>query len=409
MNYLIIINTKYPYKSGETFLESEIRETASEFDKIIIYPIDILTKDKQTRNLPSNNIETVPFEHYSFTLTKGIAAVKAVLTMFKFKSKTFAYKFYDSYFEQHSIDQAKKIIKKLKQIDFKQEDTVILYSYWFYTGARIGIELKKYFDGKVAKVTVISRAHRFDVYEFENDKNYLPRREFLLENSDKVYVCSEDGERYLKAKYQSFVNKIKTSRLGTYDHGYRGVKSRSVFEIVTCSRVTEIKRLSHIVEALSILDKKNYNFKWNHIGDGPLFDEVKGQTEKSLHKNKYEFLGRKANKDVYEYYSNNDINLFLNVSTSEGLPVSIMEAISFGIPVIATDVGGTSEIIMNDKNGYLLNKDFETDDLVNLIMHIMDMSDVHYKRICNESRTIWENWFDAKKNYVDFVKNIKSL
>ncbi|NJK95527.1 MAG: glycosyltransferase [Bacteroidales bacterium] len=46
--------------------------------------------------------------------------------------------------------------------------------------------------------------------------------------------------------------------------------------------------------------------------------------------------------------------MFLNTSLSEGVPVSVMEALSFGLPVIATDVGGTGELI-NDEVGMLIN------------------------------------------------------
>ncbi len=47
-----------------------------------------------------------------------------------------------------------------------------------------------------------------------------------------------------------------------------------------------------------------------------------------------------SNAEVFQFYRDNKVDLFVNASTSEGLPVSIMEAISFGIPSIATNVGG---------------------------------------------------------------------
>ena len=48
---------------------------------------------------------------------------------------------------------------------------------------------------------------------------------------------------------------------------------------------------------------------------------------------------------MLDYYKNNIIDIFINLSASEGIPVSIMDAISFGIPCIATNVGGTGEIV----------------------------------------------------------------
>ena len=53
-------------------------------------------------------------------------------------------------------------------------------------------------------------------------------------------------------------------------------------------------------------------------------------------------MGRMKNKDIYSLYEKEKPDLFINLSSSEGIPVSIMEAMSFGIPVISTDVGGTT-------------------------------------------------------------------
>ena len=58
-----------------------------------------------------------------------------------------------------------------------------------------------------------------------------------------------------------------------------------------------------------------------------------------------------SNSDVKQLYMMNDFDLFVNMSLSEGIPVSIMEAISFGIPIIATNVGGNAEIV-NDETQY---------------------------------------------------------
>lgn len=49
-----------------------------------------------------------------------------------------------------------------------------------------------------------------------------------------------------------------------------------------------------------------------------------------------------GNQLVYDFYRNNDVDVFVNLSESEGIPVSIIETISFGVPVVATDVGGNS-------------------------------------------------------------------
>ena len=66
------------------------------------------------------------------------------------------------------------------------------------------------------------------------------------------------------------------------------------------------------------------------------------------------FMGYVPNVEIMQFMEESNVDVFINLSTSEGVPVSIMEAQSYGIPVIATNVGGTGEIIDKD-NGILLS------------------------------------------------------
>lgn len=75
-------------------------------------------------------------------------------------------------------------------------------------------------------------------------------------------------------------------------------------------------------------------------------DEIKKMAKDKLRDNiQYEFKGNVSNTELMKQYQDKNYYVFVNVSSSEGIPVSIMEATSFGIPCIATDAGGTKEII----------------------------------------------------------------
>lgn len=115
----------------------------------------------------------------------------------------------------------------------------------------------------------------------------------------------------------------------------------------------------------------------------------------------YKFVGFLPNIEVYEFYKINKIDVFINVSDSEGIPVSIMEAMSFGIPVIATNVGGVSEIV-DDETGILLEKDFTIGDAIEALNRILEFkSEEERIRI---KRKLYEK-FDAEKNYKEFIEN----
>ena len=80
-----------------------------------------------------------------------------------------------------------------------------------------------------------------------------------------------------------------------------------------------------------------------------------------------------------------------------------MEAISFGIPCIVTNVGGNGEIIHDKKNGYLLDKNFRAQELAELIKRFIEMSEEEYTDLCNNARIFWEKEYSATKNYKKFV------
>ena len=102
---------------------------------------------------------------------------------------------------------------------------------------------------------------------------------------------------------------------------------------------------------------------------------------------------------MIEHYLHHPVDIFVNVSASEGLPVSIMEAISFNIPVIATNVGGTSEII-TPESGILLEANFQSQELADKIILVYKNKE-HF-----QPRKLWEEKFDAEKNYTQFIEHI---
>lgn len=116
----------------------------------------------------------------------------------------------------------------------------------------------------------------------------------------------------------------------------------------------------------------------------------------------YKFLGNVPNNQIIDFYKQNNIDCFITTSESEGLPVSIMEAESSGIPIIATDVGGISEMIAN--NGILLPANPTREDVAEAIIKIMQSSSHDKRNMSNSSRLIWEKYFDAEKNAKKFIE-----
>ena len=83
-----------------------------------------------------------------------------------------------------------------------------------------------------------------------------------------------------------------------------------------------------------------------------------------------------------------------------------MEAASFGIPIIATDVGGTKEAVIDGTNGFLLPADLNPDVLFAKLLFLKELPEAEYTRFCENSRKIWAEKFNASQNYMNFYEEI---
>ena len=155
---------------------------------------------------------------------------------------------------------------------------------------------------------------------------------------------------------------------------------------------------------------EDIEFEWYHIGGGPLFEQVTNMASEKLNRKnqKFNFLGQLPLIEVHEYYKHHDLSVFINCSDTEGIPVSIMEAMSYGIPVIARDIGGNSEIVGND-TGLLLDADENPHKLKEAIQFIYSMSDESYFQLRENARKKIEISFNAEKQFTSYFTALKNL
>jgi oligosaccharide repeat unit polymerase len=407
---LVLINSCFPYDKGESFLENEI-PFADGFDKIYLFPCQV--ENDQTKRIVSNDkIQIIPLKKVT---GKGRKLLQSMICLFhpKFwkelrflmqngKMNFRTVKFLLS-FMQTGMSSTQKIKRQLQKDGFSEESNIVFYSYWMFYHAFAAVSLKKQFPNSKA----VSRCHGFDLYEYRNPDHYIPFRQYIIENLDTIFSISEDGKNYIESSYPNFRKNIVVSRLGTMDYGVRTIDTiSSPFRIISCSWISPVKRVWKIVDALSQI--RDIEIEWTHVGSGQQFESLKKYANKKLGPNIHAvFLGAVSNLDLMRLYQQNDYHLFVNVSESEGIPVSIMEAMSFGIPVVATNVGGVGEIVFDGKSGILIDKDFDNQDLVNAIRDFATMDISVYDAYRNNTRKCWEKKFNAARNFTEFYKILR--
>ena len=293
----------------------------------------------------------------------------------------------------------------------KAGDSIYTLATWFASEAITIARLHRRFPVK----RTVSFAHSFEI---DPDKNrYVAQsfNDFKHQNIDEVHYISHlmkdiyyNTARNLNIK-EKYDHKAYFTYLGSikYYEGISTASSDNVFRIVSCSGVTSVKRLHLIVEALNNW-QCDTQIEWTHIGGGPLFDKLKSDIAILMHNNprvSVNMLGWKTNKEVQKYYSENTVDLFINVSEAEGLPVSIMEAMSYGIPCLATDVGGTSEIV-TDSTGILISKNSDGIEILNELNNFIRLDLSKRKQYRDAAYKIWTRLFDAKVTMAQFFAHI---
>ena len=128
--------------------------------------------------------------------------------------------------------------------------------------------------------------------------------------------------------------------------------SNDAMVITFVGRLIYAKGVQDLISAFSRIKDTAPEIKLLIVGDGPYRAELEKLAHQTDCHSSILFLGQKNQAELIEILSTTDI--FVNPSYSEGLPTSVMEAASIGLPIIATDVGGTREIITTDKTGILV-------------------------------------------------------
>jgi len=412
---LILLTAGFPYGADEPFLESELPCLADKFDKIFIFAVDAPPGSPATRPLPPN-AQGFPLARYGKKVSRALdlarAAVRPPVNDSAYRqerrevSSGFNQRLFLAYFEARSIRIAAQCRSILDGLGLDGFDTVVIYSYWLFVTARAGSLLAEALKPRFGTLRFYTRAHGYDIYDFRNALGYLPMRGRLLGAADAVFPCSDHGRRYLSEKYPAFSGKIRTSYLGTPDYGLGPANPEGVFHIVSCSRLVALKRVERILSSLALLKNSGLKLQWTHIGGGKSLENLKKRASSSLSFMECRFTGNVPNSGVFRFYMDNPVSLFINVSSSEGLPVSIMEAASFGIPAIATDVGGTSEIVLDGVTGKLLSPDFSDADLAAAIADFAAMPAADYSQMKESTRAAWQAKFDAAANYAAFSSMI---
>jgi glycosyltransferase involved in cell wall biosynthesis len=416
MKSLVLITSHFPFGTGESFIEQEIKYLSQNFKKIILISQDV--SGEKSRETPEN---VTVYRYNTSTSLKGFLQLPflffinaGIITEILKGEIEFRLGTKDKLTIKKFLFLFKKVIKAVQLKEFirnklereKIDKSVVFYSYWLKTGAH-AIAMLDYPES-----IKIARGHGSDIYEEKTSEGYLPLLRFCATKLDSIFFISNNGRQYFRDKTGIDTSRFYVSYLGIErPHIDSGEPVRSdKYVIVSCSNIVSLKRINLIIESLELI-RSEKEIQWYHFGDGVLRNEIEESARKRLGplKNiRYNFMGHYPNDELLKFYSKTRVDLFLNTSYTEGVPVSIMEAQSFGIPVIATDTGGVKELV-KEGTGSLLHVDFAPSALAKLIEQYSELTVDEENKIRVNAFHNWNSNFNASSNYEDYIMQLNSI
>jgi len=413
--YLILVSASFPYGLREPFLETELKYHALHFDKIYLL-VPKLAKDQSHHfnfDLPQN-VVVAQFEYaigfwerimglsyiFSFVFWKEIGIIKQSYQL-RLNRNIIKTLFSSLIRADHFAVQLKKFLKA-NRIPFHR---TTCYTYWCNEYSLGMANLRRRY--KIAGA--FTRLHNWDLYFERAPDHYLPLRSRMFQRLDGVFPVSEQTKQYILKKVP-YVNeeKLIVSYLGVEKEGeLRLEKKGKTLKILSLAFLGKIKRIDLVVAALEQIDA--FDIEWHHIGEGNDHLDLKQYAFNRLFNKsniKYVLTGDISKKQVYEYLHKEHFDVLINTSSYEGIPVSMMEAMSFSIPVIGTNVGGVSEIIEDGKNGYLLSANPEVSEIIEKITQLYLLEEADYFTLRNNAYQTWQTKFNSEANYSELIYNM---
>ena len=186
------------------------------------------------------------------------------------------------------------------------------------------------------------------------DKKFLFLFKFLFFHTNAIVTLTDKSKKTLERwgyKNKIFLETtlVDENLLNDFDYKKKMIRKRDDFVVLFLARLQKEKGIYELIDAHNILCEKYSNIKLVIAGSGT--DEM--NLKKADLNKKVKLTGHIEGEKKSNEYANADV--YVLPSYTEGMPNSVLEAMAFGLPIICTSVGALSEIIGNEKNGYVVS------------------------------------------------------
>lgn len=265
---------------------------------------------------------------------------------------------------------------------------------------------------------VVSRAHGYDLYESRTRSGFHSLKRSLGPQLDRLLVISREGERTAVEDYGLDPSRVELSPLGVViPDSMAATSPEGELHLVSTASMSQVKRLDRMVNAVGLLavEHPELQVHWTHFGDGGLRDELQRQLDAgprpaNLH---VAWPGVVDNDELRRHFGTAPVDLFVNTSASEGVPVSIMEAMAFGVPSLAPAVGGIGDLVPaggsegGARGGELLGSAPDGREVADALWRWRELAKQPAQR--EAARSIAATGYDQARNYPAVMDTLVAL
>lgn len=334
------------------------------------------------------------------TVKGGITSVIVQLLKYDWSKKNIEMRFLPTYKSGNSI---KKIMYFCKAY-FKFLWLMVTYNpdLLHIHMSHNGSFYRKYIIHKTCKLfgkkdIIHLHGSEFKVFYDRGNESRKKRIRNLLKNCNAVFVLGEKWNENIK-KIQPCTKTIVLYNAVALPDVLCNMESKKI-NILFLGVLVERKGVKDLLNAILQLKKigilDNYNVKFKIGGTGPEEERLKNFVNENKLTEYVEFLGWVTGDSKIKLLQNSQI--FVLPSYNEGLPIAILEAISYGLPVISTRVGSINEAVIENYNGHLIEAGDIT-NLVNCLSKIITNQEIR-STFGKNSRKLAEEKFDENDYY----------
>lgn len=410
--FIVMLTSRFPFGAGEQFIEDELPVWCRAGARILLVPEKNDSPDVAPRPAPECvEVDERLTRRWRSPWWRAVGLVEGVASpvwrrelghlrrLGRLDPRRVA-------FVTRTCVQVAVVRRMLGTLTRERGRIDLAYAYWLSVSADAAALERR--EGRLGHA--VARCHNADIYEDRHPMGHHPLVRQVSGDLDLLTPIAQDGADFCVERYGFDPDKVVVSRLGVDLPDAEAVcrPTGEGLTVISVSTMTPFKRLDLLIDALAALSDAmpGVPVRWVHAGTGRLHDELAARVTEVLEPRgiEVEWLGQLDHDDLLAWYRDHEADVLVNTSSSEGIPVSMMEALVRQLPVIGTDVGGVREIVPAD---WLLGPDPSPDEIAAAI--VSRFGRIKDPQVRAELAERTARRYDARHNFETFVSRLTEL